>query len=270
MAKRVLKPVVSWLAMFTCVSMLVACQTSSPNKLSKDPQKAVESRTKLAAQHIRNGDLDSAKKALDQALKTDSRSVEAHIMMGVLLQAEGSQPNLEQAEYHYKRAIALDSKNPRARNNYGGYLYQRQRYNDAIEQLNIAGSTLGYDQRGLALQNLGRTYLKLNDLENAERYLKQAIQVDRTAYLAMIELAELFYLSQRHKEARQAYEMFVRTVGQKNQDAAALWTGLRIARANDDQIGMQVLVNQLRGLYPNSVEYKRYLKLQYTTEAVWK
>lgn len=250
--------------------MLAACQTANPNKLSKDPQKAVESRTKLAAQHIRNGDLDSAKKALDQALQTNSRSVEAHIMMGVLLQTEGSPHNLEQAEYHYKRAIALDAKNARARNNYGGYLYLRERYNEAIEQLSIAGATLGYEQRGMALQNLGRTYLKLNDTAKAEHYLTQALQVDRSLHLAMIELAEIYYLSGRVKQAQQAYEMFVRTVGQNNQDAAALWTGIRVARANDDRIGMQVLVNQLRALYPNSAEYKRYLQLQYTTEAVWK
>lgn len=258
------------MVMLTCVAMLGACQTTTPNKLSKDPQKAVESRTKLAAQHIRNGDLDAAKKVLDQALKTDSRSVETHIMMGVLLQTEGSPKNLDLAEHHYKRAIALDPKNARARNNYGGYLYQRERYNEAIEQLSIAGSTLGYEQRGAALQNIGRTYLKLNDKVNAERYLTQALQVDRGLYLAMIELAEIYYLSERSKEARQAYEMFVRTVGQNNQDAAALWTGLRVARANEDRIGMQVLANQLRALYPNSAEYKRYLQLQYTTEAVWK
>ncbi|SSQ43106.1 type 4 fimbrial biogenesis protein [Acinetobacter baumannii] len=33
---------------------------------------------------------------------------------------------------------------------------------------------------------------------------------------------------------------------------------------------MQVLVNQLRALFPESPEYQRYLQLQYSTEAVWK
>ena len=45
---------------------------------------------------------------------------------------------------------------------------------------------------------------------------------------------------------------------------------LRIARANADQLGMQVLVNQMRALFPDSPEYQRYLQLQYSTEAVWK
>ncbi|MGM7310808.1 type IV pilus biogenesis/stability protein PilW, partial [Acinetobacter baumannii] len=44
----------------------------------------------------------------------------------------------------------------------------------------------------------------------------------------------------------------------------------RQARANADKMGMQVLVNQLRALFPESPEYQRYLQLQYSTEAVWK
>ncbi|MEX7543242.1 GTP-binding protein [Acinetobacter baumannii] len=70
--------------------------------------------------------------------------------------------------------------------------------------------------------------------------------------------------------ATQMYEQYVRTVGQKNQGARALWIGLRVARANADKMGMQVLVNQLRALFPESPEYQRYLQLQYSTEAVWK
>jgi len=62
----------------------------------------------------------------------------------------------------------------------------------------------------------------------------------------------------------------VKIGGQDKQGARALWIGLRIARANNDQMGMQVLVNQLRALFPDSKEYQRYLQLQYSTEAVWK
>ena len=86
----------------------------------------------------------------------------------------------------------------------------------------------------------------------------------------MIELSEIFYLQQNFAGARQVYEQYVRTVGQKNQGARALWVGLRIARANGDNMGMNVIINQLRALFPESQEYQRYLQLQYSTEAVWK
>lgn len=260
---------VVWFAV--CMSVLFAqgCQTGGSG-FSKDPKKAVQVRTQLAAEYIKTGDLDAAKRTLDQALDIDSGDATANMMMGVLLQQEGSKVNLEKADDYFKRAISIDPKNAQARNNYGTYLYQIGRYNDAVEQFNIAGTTLGYDQRFRALENLGRIYLKLGDMANAEKAFKQALQVNRDSYISMLELSEIFYLRQQTPAASQLYEQYVRVVGQKNQGARALWIGIRLARANGDDMGRQVLVNQLRALFPESQEYQRYLQLQYSTEAVWK
>ncbi len=246
---------------------LTACQTTSS---TKNPEKAVQVRSQLAAEYIRNGDLDAAKRSLDQALKINSRDANANMMMGILLQQEGSKLNMEKADAYFKRAISAEPNNAQARNNYGTYLYQMQRYNEAIEQFARAGATLGYDQRSQALENLGRIYLITDDVANAEKSFKQALQANRNATISMLELSEIFYLQQNNRDASQLYEQYVRNVGQKNQGARALWLGIRIARANADQLGMQVLVNQLRALFPESLEYQRYLQLQYSTEAVWK
>ena len=139
-------------------------------KRLKGPGKSSKVRTQLAAEYIRSGDLDSAKRSLDQALSVDSRDATANMMMGILLQQEGSKSNLEKAEHYFKRAISSEPDNAQARNNYGTYLYQMERYNDAIEQFRIAGATLGYDQRYQALENLGRIYLKLGDIASAEKH----------------------------------------------------------------------------------------------------
>lgn len=261
------------LAFITTICMsaifITACQTPT-TMVKKDPEKAVKVRTQLAAEYIKSGDLDSAKRTLDQALEMNSRDSAANMMMGILLQQEGSKVSMDKADAYFKRAISADPQNAQARNNYGTYLYQIERYNDAIEQLNVAGTTLGYDQRYKALENVGRIYLKLGDMTNAEKSFKQALQVNRDSYISMLELSEIFYLKQQTAAATQLYEQFVRGVGQKNQGARALWIGIRNARANSDTMGMQALVNQLRALFPESPEYQRYLQLQYSTEAVWK
>ncbi len=261
------------LAFITTICMsaifITACQTQT-TMVKKDPEKAIKVRTQLAAEYIKSGDLDSAKRTLDQALEMNSRDSAANMMMGILLQQEGSKVSMDKADAYFKRAISADPQNAQARNNYGTYLYQIERYNDAIEQLNVAGTTLGYDQRYKALENVGRIYLKLGDMTNAEKSFKQALQVNRDSYISMLELSEIFYLKQQTAAATQLYEQFVRGVGQKNQGARALWIGIRNARANSDTMGMQALVNQLRALFPESPEYQRYLQLQYSTEAVWK
>lgn len=256
---------------------LVGCETTTvigapvQTEVKKDPERAIQTRTQLAAEYIRSGDLDAAKRSLDQALQINSRSAEANMMMGVLLQTEGSPTNMAKAEQYYRTAVNADPKNARIRLNYGTYLFMTKKYTAAIENLKIAGTTLGYEQRAVALENLGMVYLALNDLNNAEQAFKQSIQADRSGSpVAYFELAEIFYLKRDFNSAAAAYEQFLRSIGKAQLDARALWVELRIARAFNDKTKVQILANQMRALYPDSVEYQRYLKLKDSSEVVWK
>lgn len=253
------------------VGWIQGCQSSASDTLvRKDPEKAVKIRTQLAAEYIRNGDIDAAKRALDQALAYDHKDAGANMMMGVLLQQEGSPSSLKQADRYFKRAIQYAPKDAQIRNNYARYLYQMQRNNEAIEQLKIAGATLGYDQRYQALENLGQIYLSLGNLEEAEKSFQQALSAHRDSRISMLELSEIYYLQRKFSAATQSYENYLRMQGQTPASARVLWLGARLARANGDQAGMQLQLNQLKTLYPKSQEYQHYLQLQHSTEAVWK
>lgn len=256
---------------------LVGCETTTvigapvQTEVKKDPERAIQTRTQLAAEYIRSGDLDAAKRSLDQALQINSRSAEANMMMGVLLQTEGSPTNMAKAEQYYRTAVNADPKNARIRLNYGTYLFMTKKYTAAIENLKIAGTTLGYEQRAVALENLGMVYLALNDLNNAEQAFKQSLQADRNGSpIIFMELAEIFYLKKDFNSAAAAYEQFTRSMGKAQLDARSLWMELRIARAFNDKTKVQILANQMRALYPDSVEYQRYLKLKDSSEVVWK
>lgn len=248
---------------------LTACVTVSHGQMKVDPQAAVNTRTALAAQYIRSGDLDAAQRSLDAALKIDPRSAEANNMMGVLLQQEGSPRNLEKAESYYKRAIFIKDDYAQARNNYGVYLTGRKRYKEAIEQFSVAGEALGYEGRASALENLGRTYLALNDPKSAEQAFRQALQANRDSVIARFELAELFLKKNQIRDASALYNEYLRYMGAQKQGARSLWLGIRIARAEQDTLRMKNFINQLALDYPDSDEYKRYLQLQQSNEAVW-
>lgn len=258
------------IVVLTCAGLFSGCVSAS-SPLKKDPVKSVQARTQLAAEYIRSGDLDAAKRTLDQALNINSYDSGANMMMGILLQKEGSPENLAKADNYYQRAIRSAPENPRARANYGVYLYEMKRYHEAINQLKVAGNTLGYEQRYAALENLGRVYLQIGDVNNAERAFNQALQANRgESIVSLIELAEIYYLKQQLNEAAMAYEQYVRAIGRDQQDARALWIGLRIARAHGDKYRMQAAANQMRALFPDSPEYQRYLQFQDNTEVVWK
>lgn len=247
--------------------LLAGCQTT--HQLKTNPKAAVATRTALAAEYIRSGDLDAAKRNLDEALETDSKSVEANNMMGVLLQQEGSASNLLKAETYFKRAVSLDATDAQVRNNYGVYLSGRKRYPEAVTQFKVAAATLGYDGRAAALENLGRTYVQVNDTVNAEKTFKQALQANRDSLIARLELAEIFMQKNQLRDASGIYNDYLRITGGQ-QGARSLWLGIRIARAERDNMRMNNFVSQLSTQYPNSTEYKQYLQLQQNPEAVWK
>lgn len=263
--KVVLKSAV--LCMGLLAVLLTGCQTT--HQLKTNPKAAVATRTALAAEYIRSGDLDAAKRNLDEALETDSKSVEANNMMGVLLQQEGSASNLLKAETYFKRAVSLDPTDAQVRNNYGVYLSGRKRYPEAVTQFKVAGATLGYDGRAAALENLGRTYVQVNDSVNAEKTFKQALQANRESLIARLELAEIFLQKNQLRDASGIYNDYLRITGGQ-QGARSLWLGIRIARAERDNMRMNNFVSQLSTQYPNSAEYKQYLQLQQKPEAVWK
>ncbi|EPF70138.1 type IV pilus biogenesis/stability protein PilW [Acinetobacter rudis CIP 110305] len=253
------------------VGWIQGCQNSTSNTLvQQDPERAVKVRTQLAAEYIRSGDLDAAKRTLDQALHYNAKDAGANMMMGILLQQEASPNSLQQADHFFKRALKAEPKNAQVRNNYASYLHQMQRNDEAIKQLKIAGATLGYDQRYRALENLGQVYLSLGNIDEAEKSFQQALSVHRDSLTSVLELSEIYYLQRKFSAADQSYGHYLRMQGQTPASARVLWLGARIARANGDLVGMQAQLTQLQSLYPKSQEYQHYLQLQHSTEAVWK
>lgn len=264
------KPWHGWI-LASMMMFMTGCQTTTSDSTlgEKNPERAVQLRTQLAAEYIRNNELDKAKNELDAALALNSRSADANGMMGVLLQREGSSANVAKADFYFRRAIAADPADAQTHNNYGTYLFQLKRYAEAIQQFQLAGTTLGYGQRYAALENLGRACLLLNDKVRAEQAFVQALQANADTSIARLELADLWYQQGKITDAAQLYEEYVRLTGQSSQGARALWLGARLARARNDDLGSKVLINQLRAQYPDSAEYQRYQQLQQSTEAVW-
>lgn len=230
--------------------------TSDPSRQRLDPKEIAKTRTAIAAEFIRDHKLDDAKRQLEEALKADPKSPAPYDMMGILLQQEGSPNNLAKAEGYFKKAISLDPEFVQANNNYGVYLSQMKRYNEAIAQFQIAGSALGYEGRASALENLGRTYLKVNNKELATQTFLKALDANRQSVIARSELIDILLADGRSLQAKELYDDLVVLLGERP-DPRTLSQGIRIAKSTGNTGQLQKLTQQLFDRFPLSEEAKK-------------
>ncbi|MDE4455096.1 type IV pilus biogenesis/stability protein PilW [Psychrobacter sp. DAB_AL62B] len=235
-----------------------------------DQQEIARVRTTLAAQYIRKNELDAAQRQLEKALAADSRYAPAYDMMGVLMQQEGSRLNLEKADQYFKKAIAFDKEFYQANNNYGVYLSQMKRYKEAAAQLEIAGAALGYEGRIGALENLGRTYLQLNDHPAAAKAFLRALEGNRNSIIAHIELVDLLLEQQRVQQAQRLYDETLILVKGVVISPRLLLQGIKLAAAQNNIATRQQLAQQLLSAYPLSDEAKQLKTWLNNPEAPWK
>ncbi|BAV11770.1 type IV pilus biogenesis/stability protein PilW [Moraxella osloensis] len=243
---------------------------SDPSRWEKNPEEIARIRTAIAAEYIRGGKLDDAKRQLESALKSYPKSAEANDMMGVLLQQEGSPRNMQKAEAYFKNAIALNPDFSQANNNYGVYLAQLSRNQEAIAQFQIAGSALGYDGRASALENLGRTALKVKNKPLAIQSFIKALDANRQSIVARTELIDILLTDGKFLEAQALYNDLVKIIGQANLDPRTLSQGIRLAKLANNPMEMQKLAQQLLDRYPLSDEAKQIRSGLLTPTSTWK
>lgn len=221
MKKLIKLPLV--LSLIASTFVVSGCQTTSVNSLknayalSKSVNNATDVakiRTRLAGQYIKTGQLDAAMRQLELALIADDQYAQAYDMMGVLLQKEGSTPNLQKADGYFKKAIELADR-AQTHNNYGVYLFQVGRYQEALAEFKIAGSTLGYRGRIDALENLGRTYIKLDSKDLAIQTFFKVLENNPNSLVAHIELVDLLIEQKRDVQAQSLLQNMLNLFGNR-------------------------------------------------------
>lgn len=239
-----------------CVTVQEGGSTPAPN-----PTKAASAYAALAAQYIKQNNLDAALRNAKKAIKADDNYAPAYNMMAIILQRDGSKTNLEKAESYFKRAIDYQEGYAQAHNNYGVYLTQMNRYREAMKQFEIAGATLGYEGRAAALENLGRTALKASNIPVAEQAFRQALAVDRYSLIAKIELVDILLKRKEYEKAQPIYQDYINYLGGRKQGARSLLQGIFIATAMKDGNEFKRLSSLLQDDYPSSPEAQRFRKL---------
>lgn len=218
---------------------------------------ALQDHIQLGLSYVGEGNRDSARHHLVKALEIDPRSPGAHNGMALLYQME--QENTL-AEKHYKRAIGYDRNFTRARNNYGVFLVQQERLDEASEQFRRVTDDTGYGLRAQAFVNLGIVASRLGRQDEAVQAWNRAVVLNPRLAQPYLELAEYHVARDDYPEAGRYLAAFDSLA---MPSARSLWLGLRIEHrfGNKDAVASKALA--LSKLFPYSqenLEYQEWLR----------
>lgn len=222
-----------------------------------DPRAAARDRVAIAAKYIQQNEDDNALKYLQQALKSDPDSAEAHNLLAVVMERDR---NVKAADREFRKALRLRDNYSQAHNNYGSFLFRQGRYKDALKQYEAAAEDITYAFRAQAFEGMARCAWQLGDVARTEDALQRALGLDPNLPGAMLLAAEFNYNKQNYDAARNLYRRFLQLTTAMPQSPQSLWLGIRLERRFGDKDALASYELALKRLYPASPEYQQYLQ----------
>lgn len=236
------------------VLTLSSC-ANNRSRFTVNKARSLDTHLTLALKYIEIKNRESARHHLTRAFAIDKRSVKGTFAMAMLYQLEG-EPAL--AEEAFEETLRYNKKYTPANNNYGVFLYTRERYEEAYQHFELAADDLDYPLRAEAFMNLGRTALKLDRLERAQSAFTHADVLNPKIPLLKLELAQFNFIKEDFSAAKFYLDAFDK-ISRPNPQALLL--GIRIERIfkNKDKEASYVLA--LKNLFPYSDEYLTYTRM---------
>lgn len=239
--------------------LLAIAGCASTSVLHQDPerlQKLVDTNVQLAAGYLQQGQMDAAKEKLDKALELSPDNPQANNVMALL---QWRLRNNDSAERHFRRALASQagSVNPDLQHNYGAFLCEHNRVDEAMTWFDRAIANPQYATPELANFNAGRCALKKPDRVAAERHFRAALARNAQFAPALLAMARLSLESGQALSARGFLERYARA---GPETAESLWLGVRIERALHNRNAEANYALRLRGKFPDAPETQEYLR----------
>ena len=241
------------------VGLLAGCISSGdshPLSSDKGRAEARQAYVQLGLGYLQQGMTEQAKIPLSKALELDKTDPDTNAALALVFQSE-MEPEL--AERAFNTALSGRPADTRILNNYGSFLYEQQRYQDAYSQFLKASADHLYPDRSRVYENLGMTSLKLGQRDAGRQQLEKALRLNRQQPRALLEMAEMSYEDRHYVSARDYYDRFSLLSGQ---NARSLLLGARLATVFDDRTPVANYGQQLKRLYPGTPEYQQYLSEQ--------
>lgn len=217
-------------------------------------RKRARIRLELAVGYFEEGRTAVALDEIKQALAHDPAHAPAYNLRG-LVYMRMNEPR--QAEESFRRALALEPRDPDTLHNAGWLACQLGRHDEAQRAFEQALSHPLYPARARTYMVQGLCHARAGREGEAERSLARAYELDAVNPVTGFNLAQLLF---RRGELPRA-QFYIRRLN--NSDAAnaeSLWLGIRVEQRLGDRVAMQQLADQLKKRYPQSRELAAYDK----------
>jgi type IV pilus assembly protein PilF len=233
--------------------LLQACVTVD-EQYSKN-EKASKINVELGIGYLQQNNLDLASEKLLKALRQDPNSAPAHNAYAIL---QDRLKQLDLAEYHYKKAVSLDSRDSQSSNNYGAFLCRNGREAESEEYFMAALKNPLYKTPEYAYTNAALCLNKINQKNVAKEYLKKALATKSDFGVALFALAEIYFEEGQYDKAKlylDRYQLVARPTSR------SLWLAIRNELEINSEADVGELVQRLRTDFPESDEYQSWLKI---------
>jgi type IV pilus assembly protein PilF len=245
----------SVLALTGCVSEQSYVGSDKPvSDRSFDNIEAARTRISLGLNYLRRGDTSQAKYNLERARSFAPNSAEVHSALAYYYQSVGEE---KQAEEYFRLAIQKDANYADAYNNYGAFLCQLHRYDEAEQLLLKAISRPGYIRVAESYENLALCQLQQNNFSKAKSYLESSVSHNTTRITSLTMQAGLSYAMGDNRAAKNQLDRISR-LGRVS--ARTVLLSYLIAEKNGDRDTMQSAEQLLLTLYTDTPETRLLLQ----------
>lgn len=202
----------------------------------------------LGIAYLQRGEYQKSLEKLERARGADKNYPPIYNTLGVLYQRLGDKVK---AEVFFKQALNLNSLDSSTLNNYGQFLCQEARYDEAEATFMKATQNPLYSTPEIALSNAGTCAMAQSKIVIAETHFRNALKKNPKFAIALVQMAQVSYTNTNYLSARGYLQRYLEI---NSPTAKSLWLGIKIENELGDKNALSSYKLLLKNKFPDSKE----------------
>lgn len=242
--------------LFVLMTLLLSACVSDPQRGSEDLNDASDYNAQLGLAYIQQGRYDTALDKLKKSIEQNPDNAVAQHYIAELYRRLGE---YEKARTHFKQALDLTPKNSSLLNNYGVFLCDEKKYQEAYPFFDKVLNDPLYPAKGSVYENVGLCAQAQGDIAKAEENLKFALRLNPQSPKSLLSMAQISFDKQKYATARKYYYDYLENA---RQTPESLWLGILLENRSGNKNRMASYKVLLKGKYPDSKEAALLKKME--------